>query len=392
MGNFVTPMPYTRLIHTATPILMTGTNWQSWETGHSGPMSAAGTHLATSPGSQSAFSQKAITQALARAKNQQVNLAMAIVTARQSIVLIKESASAIVDIMQAVMRRDVPGVVRAAGGRSHSKARVQSAMEQLFERRNVSTKFLATVFGVFPLLKDIEGGVNMLADNGSVLEFVVKGSAGVNKTRVASTFTPWITWSYGPGIPIPNYGPMIETTTHESMSSRAFLRYAIDLPALQRAAQLGFTNPALLAWDALPFSFVLDWAVNVSQYLTALDSSFGLRYVSGCVSERRVQESTFNVAPYTLTGTHPSGQAVTLVKATYTPGMKRTVNFKRVVLLNQPSPSLHFKNPLSVFSALATAALLSNAFKTKRDFRKFERQFRYRPRKSKYLPPIKYRP
>nr|APG77243.1 hypothetical protein [Hubei levi-like virus 3] len=46
-------------------------------------------------------------------------------------------------------------------------------------------------------------------------------------------------------------------------------------PNVYLAANLGLTNPAQVAWDAVPFSFVVDWFVPINKYLSAFDSRIG---------------------------------------------------------------------------------------------------------------------
>lgn len=47
-------------------------------------------------------------------------------------------------------------------------------------------------------------------------------------------------------------------------------------PNLLLAKQLGLTNPAHVAWDAVPMSFVVDWFLPVGQYLKSFDASLGI--------------------------------------------------------------------------------------------------------------------
>lgn len=46
-------------------------------------------------------------------------------------------------------------------------------------------------------------------------------------------------------------------------------------PNAYLAANLGLTNPLQVAWDAVPFSFVVDWFVPINKYLSAFDSRVG---------------------------------------------------------------------------------------------------------------------
>lgn len=51
---------------------------------------------------------------------------------------------------------------------------------------------------------------------------------------------------------------------------------AVSNPNLWLANQLGVLNPAVVAWQMIPLSFVLDWFVNVEQFLGTGSDLFGL--------------------------------------------------------------------------------------------------------------------
>lgn len=46
-------------------------------------------------------------------------------------------------------------------------------------------------------------------------------------------------------------------------------------PNLLLANQLGFVNPALLAWDLIPFSFIVDWFIPVAKYAESYTNDYG---------------------------------------------------------------------------------------------------------------------
>lgn len=50
------------------------------------------------------------------------------------------------------------------------------------------------------------------------------------------------------------------------------------------ASQSGLLNPAQVAWELLPFSFVIDWFLPIGDTLKALDATVGLVFDSGCVT------------------------------------------------------------------------------------------------------------
>lgn len=47
-------------------------------------------------------------------------------------------------------------------------------------------------------------------------------------------------------------------------------------PNLLLAKQLGITNPLQVAWDAIPFSFVIDWFLPVNKFVASFDLGLGI--------------------------------------------------------------------------------------------------------------------
>lgn len=52
----------------------------------------------------------------------------------------------------------------------------------------------------------------------------------------------------------------------------------VENPNLFRANQLGFINPALVVWELIPFSFIVDWFIPVGDFLSSFTDFVGLRF------------------------------------------------------------------------------------------------------------------
>lgn len=61
-------------------------------------------------------------------------------------------------------------------------------------------------------------------------------------------------------------------------SIQAQIRF--DNPNLGLATQLGLTNPAVVAWELVPFSFVVDWFVNVGDFLQSFTDFAGFSFLN----------------------------------------------------------------------------------------------------------------
>lgn len=107
------------------------------------------------------------------------------------------------------------------------------------------------------------------------------------------------------------------------------------------ASKCGLTNPALLAWELLPYSFVIDWALPISSYLNALDSRIGM---------------SFHDTSYSTTVTRNTvldGKSSLLVSSSHT-------RFERTPLPRLPLPSISLKNPISLTHIANALALGRN--------------------------------
>lgn len=54
-----------------------------------------------------------------------------------------------------------------------------------------------------------------------------------------------------------------------------------NMTFIRQASRLGLTNPLSIAWELVPFSFVLDWGLPVGNVLQSLDAASGLSFVGG---------------------------------------------------------------------------------------------------------------
>jgi hypothetical protein len=54
-------------------------------------------------------------------------------------------------------------------------------------------------------------------------------------------------------------------------------RVGIENLDLALASQLGVVNPASIAWELIPFSFIVDWFLNVGDFLNQFSDFLGLR-------------------------------------------------------------------------------------------------------------------
>lgn len=142
--------------------------------------------------------------------------------------------------------------------------------EATFKRRAhaFGDNFLEVHFGWEPLVKDIGASIVMMHTPifNKLLRHKVVGK-GTQTTSVPPTPTV-----ADFSIVIAGHWPK----AHVRIDSDILVE---DANAL-RLNQLGFVNPAVIAWELVPFSFVVDWFANVSQVLSAWTDFVGMSLVN----------------------------------------------------------------------------------------------------------------
>lgn len=208
-------------------------------------------------------------------------------------------------------------------------------------------------YGWMPLLSDIHGGYSELTkrprDQG--YKFKVTG-------RDTSP-------SYYHLRPSGSFGDYNRTEVLEvEYTSQLILWYEVRLEMAARLASVGLTNPATIAWELTPWSFVVDWMLPVGDYISALTADTGVDFLSGSFTERTHSNRTWTytpIPPYRETGwgppstVTPNGGGVTMLSIR---------SMRRNTIRTSPRPSLpQLKNPLSLGHTLNAIALLRGLFK-----------------------------
>lgn len=76
-------------------------------------------------------------------------------------------------------------------------------------------------------------------------------------------------------------GPRI---TEGSIRAGCSFLAMMNSPLVSSAEKLGLTNPASVAWEVVPFSFVVDWFIPISSYIQSLTAFSGYTIKDKCLS------------------------------------------------------------------------------------------------------------
>lgn len=207
--------------------------------------------------------------------------------------------------------------------------------------KRLSNDFLMFQFGLRPLMSDIFSTLEILASKSYDVEsYYTVRSQGKHTT------------SYKTGTKI------ITVTT----KCRFVVDYNVDNKLLATLHSIGLVNPLEIAWEMLPWSFVVDWFLPLGAWIHHLETNTGLTFKRGTKSTtvRSEYSQPYRQITNNLTG-YPAGYGKKEMI-----GRSVAVAEKKVrVLLTQP-PDLMFpsmKNPFSAYHLAEAVALIRQRFR-----------------------------
>jgi len=142
--------------------------------------------------------------------------------------------------------------------------------------RQVPKAWLETQYAVRPLVQDVFGAtekLNQLERSPNAYFFITKKSYEENDTRLRSDTGFCYAFGHSDKPLVVDYE--CEERAHTS------LVYRLKNPLTRELANLGITNPLSTAYELVTFSFVLDWALPVGDYLNLLDADYGWEFLTG---------------------------------------------------------------------------------------------------------------
>lgn len=133
-----------------------------------------------------------------------------------------------------------------------------------FFRKRLPDQWMEIHFGWSPLLQDISDAAKVLASEPPVT--TCRGSSrGSGSTQESDIRPNYVFKEEAQGAyKLALYGKV------ESLNANLFVY-----------SNLGLTNPAMIAWDLVPFSFVVDWFLPVSKWLKSYDPAFAVQLSHG---------------------------------------------------------------------------------------------------------------
>lgn len=209
-------------------------------------------------------SNTALMKARERFNNQigsDAALGVTLVEYKQSMNMIVQRAGQLLSFVKSLKRGKFGDAWYTLYESATSRGYVRDPPKGLHRGKPWASNFLEWHFGWSPLIQDIHDSVEVL-----------QGSPPANPVRARATER------HGTHTNHPAPGPGI--VWWESLYGWVRVELAAEVyvsnPNLRLASQLGLVNPATLAWEVVPFSFVVDWFVPVGSFLNQWTDFFGL--------------------------------------------------------------------------------------------------------------------
>lgn len=182
----------------------------------------------------------------------QANLAVFLAEYSQSVGMVAARLTQLASFARALKRGNLVQAARILSTPVPSRAS---------KKKKFADNYLEFHFGWSPLLSDIYAAVQVLQGPFPVIP--IRGRASTEITRVIKDGS-------------------IASGLYQEDSWEGVLRCVqgvtvrIENPALYLANSLGLVNPGTVAFELVPFSFVLDWFVNVESFISSMTDFLGL--------------------------------------------------------------------------------------------------------------------
>lgn len=212
-----------------------------------------------------------INNALNGVREEHVSLTQFIAELSSATSLISNSAKKIASSALMVRRGNFRGAARQLG---------ISTPRGVSKSKNFANNYLAYKFGWMPLVADAMGAGAHLATRARAVR--IRSSSRISSTEPVSIVQR---------IPVFNIGGQDEFQFVHALNGSKFAfeqvvcEYRLASAFWDEARRLGFLNPAKLAWEVIPLSFVVDTFLNIGDWLGSLDQGFGLEFVTASYTQ-----------------------------------------------------------------------------------------------------------
>lgn len=222
---------------------------------------------------------EAVTKALNKIADQKVNLGENLATLGQTMRLFTDKASLLLDALKYARRVKSWDKLLSKSARDLYRAGPLTVTAQ---------QYLAYIYGLKPLVSDVYT-LSQLLKAAGVKTLLLSGEGSAFRSAGIRTTGNWNFYSY-------SKIRLLSGAYSTKVKCKIWARINPDYAGTRALNQLGLLNPLGLAWDLVPYSFVVDWFLPVGPVLYAMSAPAGLIFVDGYVSARTSEVDTFEYA------------------------------------------------------------------------------------------------
>lgn len=311
------------------------------------PIEWEGVYINTNAVEEAIVRAKADTKSRLRVGNQKAGLAETAAQMSQLAGLFGSNTLRIVGALNALDKGNLAGAAKALGVsfRKRQDGRFKKSYAKSPDDA-IAAFWLELQYGWKPLLSDIYGTAEVLTG--------LIGTQDVYFKAVASA-----SYSKEEQNPFPGQYTATSIRSKVTYSIKNIVYYRVASMETRTLQQLGIINPAQLAWDLVPFSFVIDWLLPVGNWLQSMTSTVGLEFIAGCRCIKKIQSTS------RVDQGHKRGSRLEQQYEFFGSGSKMKFEFVREPLADFPPVNIPIpQNPFS-FTHAANALALLQTFKRK---------------------------
>lgn len=264
-------------------------------------------------------------------------------------------AGSIDSFIQAAMAKDYKRVADSLGiprnARKHRRAVVRYNGMGI---PTVANAFLCWNFGLSPIIEDMVA-LAVLMGNGKPLRVTGKSLYRPRGWKSQKPLT------YTSQVPPTAFWYDINYIRKSEVGVTARLDYEISLEGLRNLTSYGLLDVPATLWAVVPYSFLVDFVLPVSEVLRSLTATFGLSYKGGSATRFCTIDDKF-----VNSRQMPDVAGIKCREFRLSAGDLRGVHMERIVFKTDPNPvTLWIKDPISAFSASTVFALLAQSLEGK---------------------------
>lgn len=207
------------------------------------------------------------------------NVALTAVGWRQSLSMIANRAGQMTRALRQLRKGNVLGMIRTLSDQGHKTPKGKTYVRKWSSKRarkEPAQAWLEANFGWAPLVSDIHSAVEVMGASLPTDKVV----ASARDTVLSGSIDEAVDYRPGTG-PHQLYYQFKKLDWNAEVRLRAGCEAVASNPNTALLSSLGLTNPAFVAWDWVPFSFVVDWFLPVGKFLNTFDAFVGFTITRG---------------------------------------------------------------------------------------------------------------